>query len=168
MFLSCCQLRFASASYLVNRCFDRYRILDSVLHTFDTADCIRVSLADPFSPECISASLYQDRLCIQTIQREHSRIPAYWDNTYILSFFCCFIYICKILRDLSMCIKAVNGIEWCCYLRSDYRKVCCWSAAEDHYIDIIFHSFHIIKVLYFCPFCLDLYTCRISSCKYCF
>ena len=68
MFLSCCQFRFASASYLINSCFNRYRILDAVLYTFDTADCIRMSLADTFAPERISASLYQNRLCIQTVQ----------------------------------------------------------------------------------------------------
>ena len=68
MLLSCCKFRIFSISYCLKSRLYRDRILLSIFYTFYSADCIRMSLADTFAPERISASLYQNRLCIQTVQ----------------------------------------------------------------------------------------------------
>ena len=62
-------------------------------------------------PECVVVSICKDRICIHTVQRKHSWIPAYGNDSYMSTLCCCLINICKMLRDFLMCIKAVHNIE---------------------------------------------------------
>ena len=168
MFLSGSQCRFASASYLFHGRFDRNGVLDRIFNAFDTADRVRMSLAYALAPECISASLNQDGFCIQTVQREHTRIPADRDNADVSAFLCSLIYACKIFRDSCVCIETVDRVERSSNFWSDDRQIGSRTAAEDHNIDLIFHSFHIIEMLYNSTFSLNRNTGRISSCENCF
>ena len=139
MFVSCSQLWLTSTSHLINSLVNRNCILDRILHTRDTADSIRMSLAYTFAPECICASLDKNRLRIETVQRKHSRIPANRNNTNIISLFCSFVHICKILWNLGMCIKTVNCVKIRCNLWTHDRKIRCRTTAQNHYIHVTLH-----------------------------
>ena len=139
MFVSCSQLWLTSTSHLINSLVNRNCILDRILHTRNTADSIRMSLAYTLAPECICASLDKNRLRIETVQREHSRIPANRNNTDIISLFCSFVHICKILWDLGMCIKTVNCVKIRCNLWTHDRKIRCRTTAQNHYIHVTLH-----------------------------
>ena len=68
MFLTCGKLWIFSVSYCLKCCLYRDCVLFCVFYAFDTADCIRVSLADTFTPECIIVSVCKDGICVHTVQ----------------------------------------------------------------------------------------------------
>ena len=157
MFLSGSQLRILSASDCFQCCFNRNSVLFAVFDTINTTDCIRMSLAHAFAPECIIFTVCQDCICIHSVEGEHSRIPAYRNNSDMITLGSCFVYICKMLRNSCMGIKAVNNIEPLCIFRCLNRKVCSASSTENQNIDFIFHFFRFIYMIYFCCICKNLY-----------
>ena len=167
MLLPCGKFRLASASHTLHSRLDRHRILNTVLHTLYSADRIGMPLADAFAPECIGASLRQDRLRIQTVQREHSRIPAYGYDPDLLPCFRCFVYILEILRNPCMCIKAVDGIKIRRDLRAHHRQIRRRTAAQHHNVNLVLHRQHIVHMLYRSALCVYLHRRRVAPCKYC-
>ena len=166
VFLTCCQFRLFSGSYLIHRFFHRNSILNTTFYTRDSSDCIRVSLAYAFTPECIGFSVWQNGFCIDTVQRKQTRIPAYRDHSQMTIFFCGCIYICKMLWNVCMGIKTVDDIKIFCQFRRLFWKVCSTSTTDDHNIDLILHILCIFHGVCFCARCFDSYCCRISSGKY--
>ena len=81
VFLTGCQFRLFSGSYLIHSFFYRNGVLDTTFYTRDSPDRIRVSLAYAFTPECIGFSVWQNGFCIDTVQRKQTRIPAYRDHS---------------------------------------------------------------------------------------
>ena len=126
-----------------------------------------MSLAYTFAPECIIFSVCKDCVCIETVQGEHSRVPANGDDSDMSAFFCSGIYCIKMLRNSCMRVKAVDYVEHFCVFRCLFRKVCCASAADDQNIDLVFHFFCIVYRVYSCCFCKDLNCFRSAACKYC-
>ena len=166
MFLSCCKIRIFSVSYCFQCCFNRNCILFCIFYAFDTAYCIWVSLAYTLAPECIILSVCKDCICIETVQWEHSRIPAYWNNTDMTAFFCSYIYWIKMLRNSCMCIKAVNYIKHLRIFRCLFRKICCASTTDDKNVNLIFHFLSITNRIYCCCLCKNLNGFRSTTCKY--
>ncbi len=124
-------------------------------------------LAYTLAPECIIASSWKDSICVHTVQGEHTRIPAYRNDPYMAIFSCSLIYCRKMLRNLLMCIKAVDHIKPLCIFRCLYRKVCSTASADDQHINLIFHFFGIIYRINFGSFCKNGHILRITACKYC-
>ncbi len=161
MLISRSKIRLASAPYTVYRRFNRNRILDSVPDAVYPADCVRMSLADALSPECIGTSLRQDRLRIQTVQGEHARIPSHGNDADMPSFLCRFIHISEILRYPCMSIEAVNGVEIRRNLRTHLRQVRSRTAAKHQHIDLILHRKHIVHMLHYRSIRMNLHARRI-------
>ena len=166
MLFSCSKLRLASASDTVNCLFNRNCVLDAIFHSRHTTNRIRMPLADTFAPECIRTSLHQNGLCIQTIQREHTRIPTYGNDSNLAARFCLAIHICKIFRNLCVRVKTINGVKILHNLRTHNRKIRCRTSTKHHHINLILHRQHVIKTLHSHTLCVNLHTRRISSCKY--
>ena len=166
VFLSGSKFRILSASYRFKRCFNRDRVLFAVFDTINTTDCIRVALAYAFAPECIIFTIGQDCICIHSVEGEHSRIPAYGNDSDMITLGSCLIYICKMLRDSCVGIKAVNNVEPLCVFRGLNRKICRTSSTENQNVNFIFHFFCFIYMIYFCCICKNFYGCRITTCKY--
>ena len=167
MFLSCCKFRILSVSYCLQCSLYRNCVLLSVFDTFNSADCVRMSLAYTFAPECVIISIRKNRIRIQSVQGEHSRIPAHGDDSYMSAFFCGCIYICKMLRDSCMCIKTIDYIEHLCVNRCLFWKVCCASSANYHNVNLIFPVFYVCYITNCRSLCQNLDIFRISSCKHC-
>ena len=167
MFLACSKLRIFSVSYCLKCSFYRNGVLLCILYAFDAADCIRMSLADTLAPECVVVSICKDRICIHTVQRKHSWIPAYGNDSYMSTLCCCLVNICKMLRDFLMCIKAIHNIEIFYILRCLNRKICRTSSTDDQDIDLILQLLRIFYRINLCGLCKDLYSLWITSGKYC-
>ena len=125
-----------------------------------------MSLADTFSPESIVMTFRKNRICIHTVQREHTRIPAHGNDAHVTALLCRFIYIIKMLRNSCMGVKTVYNIEKFCIFRGLYRKICRTSAAENHYINLVFPLFHIRHGTNGRSLCQYRYRLRCTSCKY--
>ena len=156
MFLACGKLRIFSVSYCLKCSFYRNGVLLCILYAFDAADCIRMSLADTLAPECVVVSICKDRICIHTVQRKHSWIPAYGNDSYMSTLCCCLVNICKMLRDEIFYI-----------LRCLNRKICRTSSTDDQDIDLILQLLRIFYRINLCGLCKDLYSLWITSGKYC-
>ena len=126
-----------------------------------------MSLAYALAPECISASLNQDGFCIQTVQREHTGSQPTEIMPMFPPSFAALSTLAKYSGILA-CIETVDRVERSSNFWSDDRQIGSRTAAEDHNIDLIFHSFHIIEMLYNSTFSLNRNTGRISSCENCF
>ena len=126
-----------------------------------------MSLTYTFAPECIVFSIRKDRVGIQTVQGEHSRIPANRDDPDFAAFFCSCVYIRIVLRNPCVGVKAVDHIEKFCILRRLLRKIGCASAAEDHDIDLVFPLSRVCNTAYRNAFCLYLYSRRVTACEDC-
>ena len=115
-----------------NRCqcaFHRNGVLLGILYAGNTAHCIGMSLAHAFAPESIIFSGGQNCSRIHTVQRKHSRVPAYGDDSHLAGFFRRCIYIGKMLRDSCVGVKAVNNIKPLHILRGLLRQIRGTSAA---------------------------------------
>ena len=167
MFLSCCQFRIFSVSYRFQSSLYRNCILLAVFYSVNSSNCIRVPLAYAFSPESIIFSIGKNGICIHSVQREHSRIPAYRDDSHMAAFFCRFIHIFEMLRNSCMCIKAVYNIEPLCIFRCLYRKICCASAADDQNVDLVLHLLCFVHMADLSCLCKYFYCLRIAACKNC-
>ena len=148
MLLSCCQIRILPVTNSFQCGLYRNCILLSIFDTFHAADCIRMSLTNTLAPESIVLTFRQDCICIKSVQREHTRIPAYRNNADITTFFSCRINILKMFRNSCMCIKAVNDIEHLCIHWCLLWKICCTSSTKNHYINLIFPILHIRNTAY--------------------
>ena len=157
VFLSCCKFRIFSVSYSFQCCFYRDGVLFAVFDSVDPADRIGMSLAYTLAPECIIFTVGKDCICIQSVQGEHSRVPAHGDDSYMAALGSCLVYVCKMLRNSCMSVKAVYDIEPLCIFRCLLRKVCCTSSAEDQNIDLVFHFFCFIYMINACCICEDFY-----------
>ena len=167
MFLSCCKIWVLSISYCFQCGFYRDCILFCIFNTFDTANCIWVSLAYTFAPECVIFTVCKNCVCIETVQWEHSRIPANGDNSDMSAFFCSSVYCIEVLWNSCMCIETVNYVEHFCIFWCLFRKICCTSSTNDHNIDLIFHFLSIVYRVYCSCLCKDFNCFRSTACKYC-
>ena len=165
MFLSCSKLRILSASYCFQSRLNRDGVLFAIFYAFDTADCIRMSLAYTFSPECVILAVCQDCICIHAVQGKHSRIPAYRNNSHMTVLRSRFIHICKMFRDSLMGIKAVYHIEPLGILRCLLWQVSSTSTAKNHNINLVFHLLSIIYRIYLCCLCQNFNSLRSTTGK---
>ena len=165
MFLPCSKLRILSASYCFQSRLNWDGVLFAILYSFDTADCIRMSLTYAFSPECVILAVCQDCICIHAVQRKHSRIPAYRNNSNMTALRSCFVHICKMFWDSLMGIKAVYHIEPLGILRCLLRQISSTSAAKNHNINLVFHLLSIIYRIYLRCLCQNFNTFRSTTGK---
>src|SRR5699024_6754629 len=99
MFLSCSQFGILAPAHRLQSRLHRDRILFAILHTFNPADSVRMTLAYAFAPESIIFAVGENRIGIHSVQREHSGIPAYGDNAYMSAFCRSTIHIIEMLRN---------------------------------------------------------------------
>ena len=166
VFLSCGKLRILAASYSFQCGLYRNCVLLAILNTINTADCIRMSLAYALAPKCIILAVSQDCICIHTVQREHSRIPAYGNNSNMTILRSSLIYIGKMLWNSLMGIKTVYYVKPLRILRCLLRKVGSTSSAEDHNVDLVFHLLCVIYRIYLGCLSQDLNSLRSTTGKY--
>ena len=167
MFLSCGKFRILSVSHSIERRVHRDGVLLRVLHARHSADGVGMSLAYALAPESIVLAVRKDGVGIQSVEGEHSRIPAHGDDADFTAFFGCRVYIRVMLRDPRVSIKAVDHIEHTGKLWCLLRKVCRASAAKDENVDLILPLCCVLDPAYRNPFCQDIYRCRIPAGKYC-
>ena len=125
-----------------------------------------MALADALAPECIVFSVRKDRISIQAVQGEHTRVPAHGNDADFTAFFCRRVNICKMLRDPCVSVKAVDDIEHTRILRRLLRKIRRASAAEDHYIDLIFPLRCVLHVAHRSSLCQDAHCLRSPAGEY--
>src|SRR5699024_618954 len=109
--LPCGKVRILSVSDCLKSRLHRNRVLLCILDALYSADRVGVSLAYTLAPECIVLSVRKDRVGVQPVQGEHSRIPAHGDDSDLAALFRRCVHIGKMLRDPCMCVKAVDHIE---------------------------------------------------------
>ena len=126
-----------------------------------------MSLTDTLAPECVVPAFRQDCIGIHPVQGEHSRIPAYGNDSNVSALLRSRIYPFKMLRNACMCIKAVYYIKQLRIFRCLLRKVCRTAAAQDHNIDLILPLLHICHRAYCCAFRQNRHCLRCASGKYC-
>ena len=127
-----------------------------------------MSLTYALAPECIILSIGKDCIRIQSVQRKHSRVPAYRNDSNMSALRGCLVYICKMLRYPRMGIKAVYNVEPLCIFRSLLWKICSTSSTENQNIYLVFHFFCFIYMVNSCCLCKDFDSCRITACKNCY
>ena len=103
-------------------------------------------LAHAFSPERIRAPLRQNRFRIQTVQREHSRVPSHRNNPNLSALFRRLVHIAKILRNSGMGIKTVNRIKIRRNLRPHHWQIRCRTTAKHHDVYLVLHGQHIVHM----------------------
>ena len=167
VFLPCRKVRIFAISDSLKRCIYRDRILLRIFDSLDPADGIGMPLAHALSPECIVFPVRKDGVCIQPVEREHSRIPAHRNNADLTCFFRSRVYIRIMLRNLCVGVKTVNNIEHTRILRCLFRKIRGTAATKDQHINFIFPFSGFICSAYRYSVCQYCYIGRISPGKYC-
>ena len=119
------QLWAAAASDCLQCTLNWDCVLSGILDALDPADRIGMSLADALAPKRIIFALRQAGSCIETVQGEHTRIPANGNDTDLAGFLCGLIDCCEMLRNLCMCIEAVHYVKPLCIFRGLDRQIRC-------------------------------------------
>ena len=86
-------------------------ILLCVQNPRNSADRVRVALADALAPEGIVRTVWQDAVAQQTLQAEHTGVPADADKCHMACLFRSLIAGGKMLGDSGMGIKTVHHIK---------------------------------------------------------
>ena len=148
VFFSCCQFRvFACSDSFQSRIYGNC-VLFRIQNAFDSSDGIGVTLRNTSAPECVVFAFRQDAVAQESLQAEHTGVPANGNKRNFAAFFCAGINCRKMFGDFCVCIKAVYDIEIFCIFRALYGQVCCTAAAKDHHIDVILFIQNILNVIY--------------------
>ena len=167
VFLTRRQFRILSSSHSLERFLDRDRILAGIQNALDPADRVRMSLADAGSPECIIPAAGKDRMRIETVQREHARVPSAGDETDLPAGLRGHVDCAEVLRNIRVCIERIDDIVQRGIFRGHLRKICCAPAADDKDIDIFLSVRERVNMLHRSTGRADLKSCRVSSCIDC-
>ena len=162
------QLWAAAASDCLQCTFNWDCVLSGILDALDPADRIGMSLADALAPECIIFALRQACSCIETVQGEHTRIPANGDDANLSGFLCGLIDCCEMLWNLCMGIEAVHYVKPLCIFRGLDRQIRSRTAAENQNVDLVFLRLCLIYMINRYALGQDLDRFRRTPCKYCF
>ena len=100
-------------------------------------------LTDTLAPKCIISAFWKNRIRIQAVQREHSRVPAHRDNADMTALLRSGIHFFKMLWNARMGVKAVNHIKMLHIRRCLCRKICRAAAAENHHVDLVLPRLHL-------------------------
>ena len=163
MLLSCGKLGIVSAPYGLESFGNGYRILLRILHPGYPSDSIGMSLADALVPERVVITFGKYAVRIQSVQREHTRIPSCRYERRMTALLRCLVDIRKMLGYLSMCIETVYDIEIFCIFGCLLRKVRRASAAYDQNIYLILMCFDLIHLIHRDSLRFDLNIGRVSS-----
>src|SRR5690554_2565394 len=131
------QVRAGPGSDGVQALFARDRILDARLHPGDAAERVRMTLAKPAAPKGIGLALGEDRLAKHPVTREEARIPTCRDDRELIASSGGRIHLLKILRDLRVRIKTIDGDEAPCELRPLLRKIGRRAATEEEDVNLV-------------------------------
>ena len=111
MLLACCEFRLGTGSYCLECCFYRDSVLLAVLYAGNSSDRVGVTLGYALAPESIVSAVGKDAAAVKTVDREHAGIPAAGDEGCVIRAGSSLINVCKVFRDLSVCIEAVDYVE---------------------------------------------------------
>ena len=124
-----------------------------------------MALAYALAPEGVRRTAGKNCARVNSVEREHAGIPSAGNDADLTCLFRSRIYIREMLRNMSVCVKAVDDIVKGCVLGSLYGQVCRAAAAKDQYIHRNFLLDQRILAVYFDAGCLDRKTRGITACK---
>ena len=140
-------------------------VLLGIHYPFDTANGIRMSLADALAPEGVILALGQDGGGIQAVEGEQTGIPAHGDHGNVISVPRGGIHRSIMGRNLSMIVKAIDHVEFPGKRRRHDRQIGSAAAADDQHIQFILPIGHIIHRHDRNLRSPERYGGRISPCK---
>ena len=158
------QLRVLAAAHAFKRALHRDGILAGVLYAGNAANRIGVTLADTLAPERVIFAVRQNRLTIEAVQREHTRVPTDGNHAEVAALLAGRVYIRKMLRNLRVRVKAVDDIKILCKLCGLLRQVVRAAAAQDHDVNLIRHVFCLLHRINRHAG-LRLHTVRAAACE---
>ena len=148
VFFSCGQLRVFACSYLFQCRRNGNGILLAVLYALNASDGIGMSLTYASAPEGVILAVGQNAVADQSLQAEHTGVPADGNESNMTAFLCGSVYICEMLRNFCVGIKAVHDVEIFCIFRALYRQICRTAATENHNINVVFFADCVLYVIY--------------------
>ena len=148
VFFSCGQLRVFACSYLFQCRRNGNGILLAVLYALNASDGIGMALTYASAPEGVILAVGQNAVANQSLQAEHTGIPANGNESNMTAFLCGSVYICEMLRNFCVGIKAVHDVEIFCIFRALYRQICRTAATENHNINVVFFADCVLYVIY--------------------